>query len=182
MVVLVAGIIIALLALSFSGKDYAWSSPMVLCLIIFGIVIIGTFVVIKWKIPAEPVVPVYFSVIHSSSAISAGLHLLLYTLPISIFLTISGFVIAKTGCYHKLLWVGRSITTISVRLYVLLDNSTSTGKSIGLTLIGGAGMGLLLQPMQQSYTCQAYASVPTVHISTRPSSMPALCHPSSARP
>ncbi|KAJ2811722.1 hypothetical protein H4S07_001877 [Coemansia furcata] len=147
MVVLVAGIVMALLALSFGSKDYAWSSPTVLCLRIFGIAIVGTFVVIEWKIPAEPVIPIYFSVVHNNSAISAGLHLLLYTLPISILSTISGFVVAKTGCYWELLWVGGSITTIGTRLFVLLDDSTSTGKSIGLTLVGGAGMGLLLQPM-----------------------------------
>ncbi|KAJ2805330.1 hypothetical protein H4S07_004045, partial [Coemansia furcata] len=147
MVVLVTGTIMALLVLSFSGKDYAWSSLTVLCLLILSIAKVGTFVFIKWKIPAEPVVPVYFSIIYNSSAISAGLHLLPYTLPISIFLTISGFVIAKTRCYHELLWVGRSITTISTRLFMLLDESTSTGKSIGLTIIGSTGMGLCLQPM-----------------------------------
>ncbi|KAJ2825607.1 hypothetical protein GGI24_003114 [Coemansia furcata] len=178
MVVLVAGIVMALLALSFGGKDYAWSSPTVLCLLIFGIAIVGAFVVIEWKIPAEPImplrlfknrnvglmlvmqlfvgavifgptfyVPIYFSVVHNSSAISAGLHLLPYILPISIFSTISGFVVAKTGRYRELLWVGGSITTVGTGLFVLLDESTSTGKSIGLTLVGGAGMGLLLQPM-----------------------------------
>ncbi|KAJ2795995.1 hypothetical protein H4S07_006337, partial [Coemansia furcata] len=81
------------------------------------------------------------------SAISAGLHLLPYILPISIFSIISGFVVAKTRCYRELLWVGRSITTIGTRLFVLLDESTSMGRSIRLTIVGGAGMGLLLQPM-----------------------------------
>ncbi|KAJ2816024.1 hypothetical protein FBU31_006725 [Coemansia sp. 'formosensis'] len=119
---------------------------------------------------------------HNSSAISAGLHLLPYILPISIFPTILGFVIAKTGCYCELLQAGRSITTIGTGLYVLLDDSISMGKSIDLTLISGAGMGLPLQPMQQNYTCQAYAPVPTVHISTRLSSAPAPCCLSSARP
>ncbi|KAJ2838259.1 hypothetical protein FBU31_000965 [Coemansia sp. 'formosensis'] len=57
MVVLVTGIFMAQLALSFGGKDYVWSSLMVLCLLIFSIAIIGTFVVIKWKIPAEPIMP-----------------------------------------------------------------------------------------------------------------------------
>ncbi|KAJ2826183.1 hypothetical protein FBU31_003510 [Coemansia sp. 'formosensis'] len=178
MVVLVTGIIMALLALSFGGKDYAWSSPAVLCLLIFSIAIVVMFVVIEWKIPAEPImplrlfknhniglmlvmqlfvgavifsltfyIPMYFSVVHNSSAISAGLHLLPYILPISIFSTISGFVVAKTGCYRELLWVGRSITTIGTGLFMLLEESTSTGKSIGLTIIGGTGMGLLLQPM-----------------------------------
>ncbi|KAJ2813237.1 hypothetical protein H4S07_000841 [Coemansia furcata] len=199
MVVLVTGIIMALLALSFSSKDYVWLSLTVLCLLIFGIAIVSTCVVIKCKFPAEPImplcpfknrnvslmlvmqlfvgavvfsptfyVPIYFVIMPNSSAISAGLHLLPYILPISIFLTTSGFVVAKTGCYCKLLWVGRSITTVSTGLFMLLGESTSMGKSIGLTLVGDTGMSLLLQPMHQSCTCQAYAPVPTVSISVRP--------------
>ncbi|KAJ2834344.1 hypothetical protein GGI24_000447 [Coemansia furcata] len=147
MIVLVAGIITALLALGFGGKDYAWSSPTILSLLIFGIAIVDAFVVIEWRFPAEPIMPLWLL------AISAGLHLLPYILPISIFSTISGFVVAKARHYHELLWVGRSITTVSTRLFVLLDESTSTGKSIDLALIGGAGVGLLIQPMQQNYTC-----------------------------
>ncbi|KAJ2810978.1 hypothetical protein H4S07_002352 [Coemansia furcata] len=175
MVILVTGIDMVLLVLSFGSKDYMCSSPTVLCLLIFGIVIVGALIVIDWKIPAEHImplhlfkycdvglmwvmqlfvgavifgltlyIPIYFSVVHNSLAISAGLHFLPYIQPISIFSTISGSVVAKTGCYCEVLWVGRSVTIISTRLYVLLDESTS----IGLALGGGAGMGLLLQLMQ----------------------------------
>ncbi|KAJ2822820.1 hypothetical protein FBU31_004477 [Coemansia sp. 'formosensis'] len=178
MVVLVTGIVMALLALGFGSKDYARSSLTILCLLIFGIAIVGAFVVIEWKIPTEPIMPlhlfknynvglvlvmqlfvgavifgltfyvlIYFSVIHSSLVISAGLHFLPYIQPISIFSIISGFVVAKTRRYRELLWVGGSITTIGTRLFVLLDESTSMGRSIRLTVVGGAGMGLLLQPM-----------------------------------
>ncbi|KAJ2467162.1 hypothetical protein GGI03_001715 [Coemansia sp. RSA 2337] len=178
MAVLVAGIVMALLALNFGGGAYAWSSPTVLCLLIFGIATVGAFVVIEWKIPAEPImplrlfrsrnvglvlvmqlfvgavmfgptfyIPIYFSVVHNSSAIAAGLHLLPYILPITIFSTIAGFVVAKTGRYRELIWLGGSIATVGAGLFVLMDETTTTGKSIGLILCGGAGMGLILQPM-----------------------------------
>ncbi|KAJ2036249.1 hypothetical protein GGH13_004059 [Coemansia sp. S155-1] len=178
MAVLVAGIVMALLALSFGGGAYAWSSPTVLCLLIFGIATVGAFVAIEWKIPAEPImplrlfrsrnvglvlvmqlfvgavmfgptfyIPIYFSVVHNSSAIAAGLHLLPYILPITIFSTIAGFVVAKTGRYRELMWLGGSIATVGAGLFVLMDETTTTGKSIGLILCGGAGMGLILQPM-----------------------------------
>ncbi|KAJ2063497.1 hypothetical protein GGI17_001713 [Coemansia sp. S146] len=178
MVVLVTGIVMALLALNFGGANYAWSSPTVLCLLIFGIAVVGVFVVIEWKIPAEPImplrlfrnrnvglvlvmqlfvgavmfgptfyVPIYFSVVHNSSAIAAGLHLLPYILPITIFSTIAGFVVAKTGRYRELIWLGGVIATVGAGLFALMDETTNTGKSIGLILCGGAGMGLLLQPM-----------------------------------
>ncbi|KAJ2257343.1 hypothetical protein GGI13_000932 [Coemansia sp. RSA 455] len=178
MAVLVAGIVMALLALNFGGAAYAWSSPTVLCLLIFGIATVGAFVVIEWKVPAEPImplrlfrsrnvglvlvmqlfvgavmfgptfyIPIYFSVVHNSSAIAAGLHLLPYILPITIFSTIAGFVVAKTGRYRELIWLGGSIATVGAGLFVLMDETTTTGKSIGLILCGGAGMGLILQPM-----------------------------------
>ncbi|KAJ2731120.1 hypothetical protein IW152_004783 [Coemansia sp. BCRC 34962] len=178
MLVLVSGIVMALLALNFGGADYAWSSPTVVCLLVFGIMLVGVFVVVEWKIPAEPImplrlfrsrnvglmlvmqlfvgavmfgptfyIPIYFSIVHNRSAIAAGLHLLPYILPISIFSTISGFVVAKTGRYRELLWLGGCIITAGAGLLALLDGSTSTGKSIGLILVGGAGMGLILQPM-----------------------------------
>ncbi|KAJ2864166.1 hypothetical protein GGH94_003114 [Coemansia aciculifera] len=178
MAVLVTGIVMALLALNFGGANYAWSSPTVLCLLIFGIAIVGVFVVIEWKIPAEPImplrlfrsrnvglvlvmqlfvgavmfgptfyVPIYFSVVHNSSAIAAGLHLLPYILPITIFSTIAGFAVAKTGRYRELIWLGGAIATVGAGLFALMDETTNTGKSIGLILCGGAGMGLILQPM-----------------------------------
>ncbi|KAJ2746113.1 hypothetical protein GGI20_001598 [Coemansia sp. BCRC 34301] len=178
MAVLVVGIVMALLALSFGGKDHAWSSPTVLCLLIFGILLVAVFVVIEWKIPAEPImplrlfrnrnvglmlmsqifigavmfgptfyIPVYFSVVHDSSAIAAGLHLLPYILPITVFSTISGFTVAKTGRYRELMWVGGCIATVGAGLMTLLNEETSTAKGIGLIIVGGAGMGLTLQPM-----------------------------------
>ncbi|KAJ2078978.1 hypothetical protein H4R24_004103 [Coemansia sp. RSA 988] len=57
MVIMVGGMVMVLLALSFGGKDHPWSSALVLCLLIFGIVVLVIFVLVEWKIPAEPIVP-----------------------------------------------------------------------------------------------------------------------------
>ncbi|KAJ2802401.1 hypothetical protein H4R20_003293 [Coemansia guatemalensis] len=57
MVIMVGGMVMVLLALSYAGKDYPWSSALVLCLLIFGIVVLGIFVLVEWKIPKEPIVP-----------------------------------------------------------------------------------------------------------------------------
>ncbi|KAJ1939642.1 hypothetical protein GGF37_004313, partial [Kickxella alabastrina] len=57
MIVLVCGIVMILLALSFGEDSASWNSPKVLCLLIFGIVVVGIFVIIEWKIPAEPIMP-----------------------------------------------------------------------------------------------------------------------------
>lgn len=46
-----------LLGLNFGGVTYSWSSPTVLCLIIFGLVASGIFVGIEWKITQYPIMP-----------------------------------------------------------------------------------------------------------------------------
>ncbi|KAJ2447999.1 hypothetical protein GGF42_005268 [Coemansia sp. RSA 2424] len=200
--VLVSGTVMILLALSFGGNDYAWSSPTVLCLLIFGILVIGVFVVVEWKIPAEPImplrlfrnrnvglvlamqlfigavmfgptffIPIYFSVVHGSSAIAAGLHLLPYILPITVVSTITGFIVAKTGRYREPLWLGGCIATTGAGLMTLLDESTSTGRGIGLIIVGGAGMGFTMQPMllalQTAIQPRDMATGTTLFIATR---------------
>ncbi|KAI8322754.1 hypothetical protein GQ54DRAFT_297237 [Martensiomyces pterosporus] len=175
--VLVSGIVMVLLALSFGGKDYPWSSAVVLCLLIFGIVVVGIFVLIEWKIPAEPImplrlyknrnvglvllmqlflgaalfgpsfyIPLFFSVVRSSSPITSGLHLLPFMLPICVFAMIGGWTIAKTGRYRELMWLGGVITAVGLGLMALLDENSSNSKSIGLLIIAGVGVGLELQP------------------------------------
>ncbi|ORX66843.1 hypothetical protein DL89DRAFT_275801 [Linderina pennispora] len=55
--VLVIGVVMFLLALSFGGKEYPWSSPTVICLLVFGILVILAFAVLEWKVPSEPIMP-----------------------------------------------------------------------------------------------------------------------------
>lgn len=177
--ILVVGLVMVLLALSFGGVDYPWKSATVVCLLAFGVVAIGVFVLVEWKVPAEPImplrlfqgsrnvglvlfiqifvgaalfgptfyIPIYFSVVDNSSAISAGLYLLPYILPISIVSTAAGFVVSKTGRYRELMWLGGSLLTTGLGLLALLDKGTSTGKTIGLLLLGGCGLGCMLQPL-----------------------------------
>ncbi|KAJ1953853.1 hypothetical protein GGI12_005923, partial [Dipsacomyces acuminosporus] len=55
--VLVSGIVMFLLALSFGGKEFSWASATVICLLIFGLLVVGIFVLVEWKIPSEPIMP-----------------------------------------------------------------------------------------------------------------------------
>ncbi|KAJ2826667.1 hypothetical protein IWW50_002258 [Coemansia erecta] len=52
---LLAGVVLILLALSWGGRDYAWSSAVVLCCLIFGGFITGLFIWYEHKVPAEPI-------------------------------------------------------------------------------------------------------------------------------
>ncbi|KAF4996929.1 hypothetical protein FDECE_12252 [Fusarium decemcellulare] len=49
--------VMILLGLNFGGVDRPWSSPTVVCLIVFGVVLLGIFTVIEWKHAKNPVMP-----------------------------------------------------------------------------------------------------------------------------
>lgn len=58
-----------LLGVDFGDVTYPWSSATVICLIIFGAVAVGTFVVNEWKFAANPIIPLrLFSPASTSAA------------------------------------------------------------------------------------------------------------------
>ncbi|KAK3936171.1 major facilitator superfamily domain-containing protein [Diplogelasinospora grovesii] len=54
---IVGGTLMVLLGLEFGGVTYPWNSPTVICLIVFGLLTTGIFVVIEWKIARFPIIP-----------------------------------------------------------------------------------------------------------------------------
>jgi hypothetical protein len=54
---MVGGVIMVLLGLEFGGITYPWSSATVLCLIIFGVVVVAIFFLIEWRIAPYPLMP-----------------------------------------------------------------------------------------------------------------------------
>ncbi|KAH7074654.1 putative MFS transporter [Paraphoma chrysanthemicola] len=56
-VLIMGAAMMILLGLDFGNISFPWSSPTVTCLIIFGIVTIGIFVVNEWKFTKNPVIP-----------------------------------------------------------------------------------------------------------------------------
>jgi EmrB/QacA subfamily drug resistance transporter len=54
---IVGGTLMLLLGLEFGGVTYPWSSAMVVCLIVFGILVAGLFVLNEWKFAKYPVMP-----------------------------------------------------------------------------------------------------------------------------
>ncbi|KAI8215225.1 Efflux pump dotC [Colletotrichum sp. SAR 10_76] len=51
------GSLMVLLALDFGDVTHPWSSATVICLIVFGLVAIGIFLMNEWKLAANPVLP-----------------------------------------------------------------------------------------------------------------------------
>ncbi|SPO02544.1 related to DHA14-like major facilitator efflux transporter [Cephalotrichum gorgonifer] len=54
---IVAGTVMFLLGLQLGGVTRPWSSPTVLCLLIFGVAVIGAFYVVEWKVARYPILP-----------------------------------------------------------------------------------------------------------------------------
>jgi hypothetical protein len=54
---MVGGTIMLLLGLEFGGIAHPWDSAIVLCLIIFGAVVIGLFFLVEWRIAPYPLMP-----------------------------------------------------------------------------------------------------------------------------
>ncbi|PPJ58146.1 hypothetical protein CBER1_02616 [Cercospora berteroae] len=54
---LLGAIILLLLGLNFGGVTYPWDSPEVICLLVFGGLMIGVFVAIEWKLARYPLMP-----------------------------------------------------------------------------------------------------------------------------
>ncbi|KAM5431966.1 hypothetical protein McanMca71_005937 [Microsporum canis] len=55
----VGGTVMFLIGLEYGGESYPWSSPTVICLIVFGIVTWGIFILIQWKVSRFPVMPLW---------------------------------------------------------------------------------------------------------------------------
>ncbi|KAI8318685.1 hypothetical protein GQ54DRAFT_300011 [Martensiomyces pterosporus] len=53
----VVGIVLVLLALSWGGQEYHWSSSLVVSCLVIGVALIGVFLFVEWKISREPLMP-----------------------------------------------------------------------------------------------------------------------------
>ncbi|KAJ2079581.1 hypothetical protein H4R24_003676 [Coemansia sp. RSA 988] len=174
--VLVGAVVMLLLALTWGGKTFPWKSARIICLLVFGVVLIVVFLLIEWKVAIEPTVPmsllrirnvwltvssqffigiamfapmffipIWYTIVKNSSAISAGLHLLPYLLSLSLVSIFSGFIVMKTKRYRELIIIGTAIYVLGAGLLIMFDEGTNMGEQIGFMLIMGFGLGFNIQ-------------------------------------
>ncbi|KAL5523988.1 hypothetical protein ACEPAG_8161 [Sanghuangporus baumii] len=90
-------------------------------------------------------VPLYFQVL-GSGATMAGVRQLPLSLGSSFMAIVSGLIVAKTGRYRPVMWVGWSVMTLGLGLLIMLEDDTSIAKQEIWLLVTGLGVGCLFQP------------------------------------
>jgi EmrB/QacA subfamily drug resistance transporter len=67
-VTVVGGTLMFLLGLEFGGVTFPWASPTVICLIVFGVLVSGLFVIVEWKFAKYPIIPMRLFKVRSNVA------------------------------------------------------------------------------------------------------------------
>ncbi|KAJ1719728.1 hypothetical protein LPJ61_006261, partial [Coemansia biformis] len=57
--VLIGAVVMLLLALTWGGKTFPWGSARIVCLLVFGVLLVGVFVLVEWRVALEPTVPMH---------------------------------------------------------------------------------------------------------------------------
>ncbi|KXX79423.1 putative HC-toxin efflux carrier TOXA [Madurella mycetomatis] len=65
---IVGATLMIMFGLEFGGVTYPWSSPTVICLLVFGVVTTALFVIVEWKLAEFPLVPMHLFKRRSSVA------------------------------------------------------------------------------------------------------------------
>jgi len=67
---IVGGTVMFLLGLEFGGVTFPWNSATVVCLLVFGVVLLLFFMVVEWKLAPYPIIPLHvFSNRHNTACL-----------------------------------------------------------------------------------------------------------------
>ena len=175
-----------LLAMSWGGHDYPWTSPQIVGLLAFSVLSLVTLVFIELRVP-EPIVPMelfsnrvystanaasfivnmafmgvvtflplFMQVGQGVAATKSGLALLPMMGGLIFASTVTGFLVSKTGLYKPFMLGGAAILMTGVFLLTTIGPSTTL---VGLgwrLLIVGLGLG----PSQSLYSLAIQNAVP----------------------
>ncbi|WVW79063.1 hypothetical protein I302_101026 [Kwoniella bestiolae CBS 10118] len=91
--------------------------------------------------------PLYFEAIKNDSATRAGVLLLALQLTMGPFLVFAGKLGERTGQAKYPMTIGSSLLAISAGLLTMLKKDTSVAKIVGFMIVGGTGLGLVMNVM-----------------------------------
>ncbi|KAI8320772.1 MFS general substrate transporter [Martensiomyces pterosporus] len=95
-------------------------------------------------------IPQWALLVKGASAISAGMHLLPFTIGTVITSVAGGFVMVRTGRYRRLIILGAILLAVGNGLLVLLDEKSTTALQIGILFLSGLGAGACIQPIMMA--------------------------------
>jgi EmrB/QacA subfamily drug resistance transporter len=159
------------------GDQYAWGSPFIIGLGLFGAVALGLFLTVEgrveepliplrlWRNPVFSVatgleflvgfamfgaivfLPLYLQTVGHASATNSGLLILPLMLGLMTSSILSGRVITRTGRYKIFPVVGTALMAVALLLLSTMGIGTSRWTSSFYMVLLGAGMGMIVQVM-----------------------------------
>ncbi|EXJ96211.1 hypothetical protein A1O1_01337 [Capronia coronata CBS 617.96] len=168
--------VMLLLGLDLGGSVYPWGSAKVVCLMVFGALMVIIFIYSEKKLAKYPVIPLslfgtrnlatlmttffhgmvfisaeyylplYFQSVKEASPLRSGVLLVPLIVATAGTGVINGVIIHRTGQYRPSMWLGTILMTLGTGLYIMLDVDTSIGTIVGLEIVEGIGSGLLFEP------------------------------------
>jgi EmrB/QacA subfamily drug resistance transporter len=175
MTLLAIAVTCLVLATSWGGNEYAWTSPLIVGLIA-GTVLAGLLFVLVEQRAAEPILPpslfgnrtfvictlagvlvgvgmfasvsylpTFLQMVGGYDATTSGLLMVSMMGGLLVMSTVSGNVISATGRYKAFPVVGMILTALGLVLLSTMDTNTSGAVASAFMAVLGAGLGMLLQ-------------------------------------
>jgi EmrB/QacA subfamily drug resistance transporter len=171
---LVAGAVALLLAFSWAGTQYAWTSPQIIGLLIAAVILLAVFMFVEMRVPEPIITPALFkNSIFSISVLAtfllaAGMFGAIMYLPLFVqgvignsatnsgeVLTpmmfgfmfssiVGGQILSRTGRYKILALAGFAVATVGMFLLSRMDASATDGLVIRNMIILGLGIGVMM--------------------------------------
>lgn len=172
MTTLIIAIVPMLLAFSWAGRDYAWSSPLIIGMFVFSVIMITLFIFIEKK-AKEPIIPLtlfknsifnvssiagfltnalmfgavmfiplFVQLVLGSSATSSGMITTPMMLSLVIASIIVGIIISKTGKYKVLAVTGFILSVIGSILLSLINAKSHQAVVTIDMIVLGLGIGI----------------------------------------
>lgn len=163
------------LATSWGGTTYAWTSWQILGLLVLGVALLAAFVVVELR-AAEPILPMrlfrsrvfadccalsfvvgftmmgsmtflptFFQYVDGDSATESGLRMLPLVLGLMITAVGVGNAVGKTGRYKAFPVAGTLVTSVGLVLLSRMDADTTRLEAAGCLFVLGVGIGLAMQ-------------------------------------
>ena len=173
-ITLIASVVPLLLALTWAGKEFPWSSPQIMGLFllsalmaalfflaerrakepvipgilfsnpIFTVVMLATFLTAIGMFGGIMFIPLFVQGVIGSSATNAGLTLMPAMLSGVVSAVIAGQIISRTGHYRFLAIGGVSLMAVGTYLFTRLDADSSNTDAIKYMVVAGIGLGATL--------------------------------------